>query len=117
MKIKFQADNDLDEDILHALLRLDSGIDFQTSPAAGLHLGTSDDQVLEIAAQQGRVLVTHDQRTMPHHFADFLAGNNSSPGVIIISRKLSIGQAAQQLHSIWETIEAEAIVDSIRRIP
>jgi hypothetical protein len=44
----------------------------------------SDPDVLGIAASQGRILVTHDFRTMPKHFADFLAAGGSSPGVFLV---------------------------------
>lgn len=35
--------------------------------------GMSGPDVLGIAASQGRILVTHDFRTMPKQFAEFLA--------------------------------------------
>jgi hypothetical protein len=66
MKIRFQADADLNEDIVLGLLRLEPSIDFQTADEAGLR-GLSDDLVLKRAAEEGRVLATHDRRTMPRH--------------------------------------------------
>ncbi len=116
MKIKYQADNDLDEDIIEAVANLNPAIDFQTATAVGLHLGFPDDQVLAIAAAEGRLLVSHDRRTMPLHFAQFIV-NQSSPGVFIVSRKLSIGEAADWLLLIWEASEAEEYVNTIHHIP
>ncbi len=72
MKIRFQADADLNEIILTALLRREPSIDFQTATTAGLS-GRSDTDVLALAADRGRLLVTHDRRTMPNHFAAFVA--------------------------------------------
>jgi len=46
MKIRFQADNDLDHRIIAAIKRLNPVIDFQTAPSLGLHLGVPDEQVL-----------------------------------------------------------------------
>ncbi len=60
MKLQFQADNDLDQRIVVATKRLDAAIDFQTAPAAQLH-DVDDEQVLALAAEQGRVLVSHDR--------------------------------------------------------
>jgi hypothetical protein len=37
MKLRFQADNDLDQRIVTAVKRLDPSIDFQTAPAIRLH--------------------------------------------------------------------------------
>ncbi len=116
MKIRFQADNDFDERIIRALLRLNPAIDFQTAPAVGFHLGTPDDQVLAVAADEGRILVSHDLKTMPNHFAQFIP-NRSSPGVIIVSQSLPIGEATYLLLLIWEASEAEEYINSIHRLP
>ena len=116
MKIQFQADNDLDHRIIAATRRLDPAIDFQTAPELGLHTGVSDDQVLALAAEQGRILVSHDRKTMPDHFELFIA-SNTSPGLIIISQTLSIGRAAEWLHLIWAASEAEEYVNSIYSLP
>lgn len=64
MKVRFQADADLNQILLKATLRREPGIDFQTAHAARL-VALSDNQVLAIAAAEGRVLVTHDRKTMP----------------------------------------------------
>ena len=72
MKIRFQADADLNQKIVLATLRHEPALEFQTATEAGL-LGLADPKVY-------RILVTHDGRTIPHHFADFLQ-RNDSPGV------------------------------------
>lgn len=115
MKIRFQADNDFNEHILHAVKRVNPQIDFQTAPEGGLHLGVPDDKVLEFAAAEGRILVSHDFKTMPDHFAEFIA-KQTSPGVILISQKLSIRKAIDGLLLVWEASGAEEYVDRIYRI-
>jgi hypothetical protein len=37
--------------------------------------GMSDPEVLACAASLGRILVTHDVRTMPKHFGNFVSSN------------------------------------------
>jgi uncharacterized protein YbjT (DUF2867 family) len=69
--IRFQADADLDHDIVVAVRRRELAVDF-ASAADSVLAGLSDPEVLEIAAQHNRVLVTHDRRTMPGHFRDRL---------------------------------------------
>ena len=54
MKIKFQADEDLNQNIISAVLRINSKIDFQTATNADLK-GLTDKQVLEFAANQKRM--------------------------------------------------------------
>ncbi len=116
MKIKYQADNDFNGIIIRTVKKLAPEIDFQIAPKAGLHLGTPDGQVLKIAAQEGRLLVSHDRKTMPTHFANFIA-SQSSPGVLIVSRKLTIAQAAEWLILFWSDSEAEEHVNSLTHIP
>jgi precorrin-6B methylase 1 len=116
MRPRFQADNDLDQRIVVACLRLNPSIDFQTAPAAGLH-GLPDEEVLAYAAGEGRVLVSHDRKTMPAHFARFLAAGETSPGLIIVSTKLPVGRAAEEIHLLWEASAAEEYVNSIYNLP
>ncbi len=105
MKIRFQADNDLDQRIVVATRRLDPAIDFRTAIASGLH-GVPDPGVLALASQQSRTLVSHDRRTLPDAFRGFIESHTSS-GVIIVSQKLAIGTAAELLYLLWVASEAE----------
>ena len=115
MKLRYQADNDLDQRIVTATRRLDPLIDFQTAPAMGLHKA-DDPDVLALAAREGRVLVSHDRRTMPGHFRAFLL-TQESPGLIIVSRRLSIGRAAEYLQLLWAASEAEEYRNIIYDLP
>ena len=90
MKIRFQADADLNEDIVSGVVRRHPEIDFQTATEGGLS-GLRDEDVLKIAASKGRILVSHDWKTMPDRFGKFLK-MRSSPGVLIIPQRLSISE-------------------------
>jgi hypothetical protein len=72
MKVSFLADVNVDERIVSVVLRAEPSISFLTAAEAGLH-GLPDPKVLEIAAEEGRVLVTHDRKTMPYVFGEFIA--------------------------------------------
>ena len=115
MKIRFQADADLKESIVSAIIRHEPAIDFQTAKAAGLY-GLLDDKVLAIAAQEGRVLVSHDRRTMPRHFADFIA-TTISPGLLIIAQNFPFAAAVEELYLIWAIMEAEQWINQIASLP
>lgn len=82
MQIRFQADYDFNKKIVRALRQRYSTMDFRTGHDAGFE-GLPDEQVLEISARDGRILVSHDVNTMPVHFANFIA-NQDSPGLILI---------------------------------
>jgi predicted nuclease of predicted toxin-antitoxin system len=115
MKIQFQADADLNQLILLATVRREPSIDFQTAGAAGL-ANRRDQEVLAIAAQEGRVLVTHDQKTMPRHFAEFIA-TETSPGLLVVPQHLAIASAVEDLLLIWFTTEAEEWINRISFLP
>lgn len=115
MKIKFLADADLSHLIIAALKRREPGVDFQTAHQAEIE-GLPDPQVLEIAARLGRVLVTHDRRTMPIHFGEFIK-QNESPGVFIVSQKLPPAEVAEELLLIWSATEEEEWVGRISSLP
>jgi hypothetical protein len=66
MKIRFQADNDLNQNIVRDLRRRDLRIDFQTAHEANIR-DLSDEAVLAAAASEGRILVSHDRRTRPSY--------------------------------------------------
>src|SRR6266480_7495678 len=105
MKIRFQADADLNEDIVSGVVRRVPEIDFQTATKAGLS-GRHDEQVLEVAASEGRILVSHDWETMPYHFAEFIA-TGSSPDVLIVPQHPGVGAAIEESLMIWFVSEAE----------
>jgi hypothetical protein len=99
LKIRFQADADIDPDIRKGLLRREASIDFQ--PAAGtIPDGTLHPEVLAIAADDDRVLVSGDLRTMCVHFQNFIA-TRESPGVLLIPSSRSIGAAIEGLLFVW----------------
>ncbi len=115
MKVRFQADADLNLAIVKATLRREPDIDFQTAHVAGLS-GLYDRDVLALAAQAGRLLITHDRKTMPRHFADFIMQKTSS-GLLVVSQKLPIRVVVDDLLLIWETSDAEEWINQIQSLP
>lgn len=115
MMVRYQADTDLNQAIVTGVLRREPTIDFQTAFAARLE-GIKDPEVLQIAARQERILVSHDRKTMPLEFAEFITSNQSS-GVIIVSRKLPIEVVIEELILIWSASDAEEWVNRIAKLP
>ncbi|HEV7403043.1 MAG TPA: DUF5615 family PIN-like protein [Chthoniobacteraceae bacterium] len=115
MKLRLQADADFNQRIVAGVLRLEPAIDLLSSNESSL-AGRPDPEVLTYCAEEQRTLLTHDQRTMPHHFATFLA-QSSSPGVMIVPQLMPIGEAVHEIYRAWADSEAEDWVDSIRRLP
>ncbi len=116
MPVRFQADADLHYPIVVGLRRLQPAIDFQSADEAGLR-GLSDEAVLALAAQEGRVLVTHDARTLPATFAQRLAEGQRNAGVIIIPKRTSYRAAIEALLLVWEASDAQEWIDLLDFFP
>jgi uncharacterized protein DUF5615 len=115
VKIKFQADADFNQTIIYALQRREPAIEFQTADEAQIR-GLPDPEVLAIAAREGRIPVSHDHHTMPLHFANFIA-SQQSPGVFLFSQNLPIGIAVEELSMIWAVSEAEEWLNTLQYLP
>jgi predicted nuclease of predicted toxin-antitoxin system len=92
MRVRFQADADLDGRIVRGLRRVAPEIDIRTAADAGL----ADPEVLQIAADTGRILVSQDRRTMPAHFARYTA-TALSAGVVLLREAIPIAIAIEEL--------------------
>ena len=114
--IRFQADADLDHDIVVAVQRREPAVDFASAADSGL-IGLPDPDVLEIAARQDRILVTHDRRTMPGHFRDRLNEGESSPGVFIVSQCAPIGPDVEAIVMVWAVSDAAEWRDQVFHLP
>ena len=63
MRIRFQADADLDGRILRGLRRVAPEVDVQTAAEAGL-AALEDSEVLRLAAEAGRILLSQDRSSV-----------------------------------------------------
>ena len=116
MSIRFQADNDLKFGIVKAVRRREPAIDFASAHDAGLE-GVGDPEVLERAAGEHRVLVSHDRRTMLDHFRNHLVAGKSSPGVLVVSQGASIGLVAEAIVYIWSLSDPSELRNQAHYLP
>lgn len=91
-------------------------MDFLSANDAELE-GLPDPDVLTRAADEDRILVTHDLKTMPHHLGRFLQTGRSSPGVLLVPQYVPVGDVIDELVLIWAASEAEEWKNRILRIP
>ena len=115
MKITFLADADFNDDVVKGVLRRGPAIDFRGAASAGLR-GRTDLEVLAIAASEGRVLVTHDRKTKPRAFGEFIM-KTTSPGVFVIAQKADLLAAIEALVLVWAVSEAGEWVNRICALP
>ncbi len=78
--------------------------------------GIRDPEVLAFAADEGRILVSHDFQTMPKHFRQFTQ-RRRSPGVLLVRQDLPVGEAIDTLLLIWEASEPDEWVNRLCLVP
>ena len=109
--LRLLIDQDPDHVILRALLLRVQNLDVITAHQAGLS-NASDPELLAWAAEQERVVITHDRRTMPYHATSRIARAEKIAGIIIVSRQLPVSRVIDDLEIIvscsdmveWENI-------------
>jgi hypothetical protein len=115
MKVLYQADNDLRKAIVPGSIRRTPQMNFRSAQAARLD-GVPDPEVLAFAADEGRILVSHDFQTMPKHFQQF-TWHRRSPGALLVRQDLPVGEAIETLLLIWEASEADEWVNRLCLVP
>ena len=115
MRPRFVADADFNHKIIVGLRRREPSVDFLSAHDGGM-VGLPDPDVIGVAADAGRVLVSHDRKTMPGHFAKFRETRSGS-GIIIVSQSLDIGVAIEDLLLIWAATDAEDWVNRLGFVP
>lgn len=110
--LRLAADKNLISNIVRGLLRRDAKIDIVRIQDAGLS-GADDPRVLAWAAAEGRILVTHDGRTVPRYASQRIEEGQSMPGVFLVPQSISVGQAIDDillLCECWSAAEWEGLV-------
>ena len=108
-------DENLNHRILRGLLRSVPHMDY-TLVAAGLK-GADDPAVLELAAGQGRIFVTHDLRTVPKHAYERVKAGLPMTGVIAVPDDLPIGRAIADLGLLVECATAAELQSLVVYLP
>jgi hypothetical protein len=105
--MRLVADENFNNDILRGLLRRRPGLDIVRIQDVGM-LGAEDPDVLEWAAREGRVLLTHDVSTITRYAYERIQSGQPMPGVFEISPAVPIGVAIEDLLLLAEcSLEGE----------
>jgi hypothetical protein len=87
------------------------------APKKRLRKDGTTSSVLEFAAEEERILVSHDVSTMPIHFAEIMTQRASSPGVILLPQSMPIGDAIDEIILIWAASDASEWRNKISWLP
>jgi hypothetical protein len=105
--IRFLVDEDFDNDILRGLVRRLPDLDIVRVQDVDL-AGSKDPEVLEWAAQERRVLLTHDVSTMTAEAAERIRAGRPMPGLFAVPQSLPVGKAIEDIVLIAEcSLEGE----------
>jgi hypothetical protein len=91
-------------------------LDAVTAFEIGMNEAT-DPQLLTWAAQEGRIIITHDRRTMPTHAADLMSSGKHIAGLFVVLRSLPLHQVIDDLELMITCSENDEWVNIIRYLP
>lgn len=94
--LRLAADENFDNNIVRGLLRRRPDLDIVRVQDAGLS-AADDPSVLEWAASEGRVLLTHDVSTLTGHAYARVHAGLPLPGVFEVSPDLPIRRAIEDI--------------------
>jgi hypothetical protein len=97
----FLADENLNNDIVRGLQRRYPRVDLVRVQDVGL-AAVDDRVVLEWAADNQRVVLTHDVSTMTRYAYERIRDGKSMPGVFEIGRHVSVGVAIEEINLLAE---------------
>lgn len=114
--LKLVSDENFNRDILRGLFRRRPELDVVRVQDVGLNT-TSDLDILAWAADEGRILLTHDRDTMPNFAYQWVRAGQSMPGVFLVSDLIPTGQAVDEILLADECLPPEECTDLVRFFP
>jgi hypothetical protein len=114
--MRFLADENFNGDILHGLLQANPDLDILRVQDTEMYR-TPDPQLLEWAAQENRILITHDKKTIPGHAFERVAAGLFMPGVIEIKRDEPLSELIAGLLFLMEAGLPEDFENQVRYVP
>ena len=94
--LRFAIDENFNDDIVRGLLRRQPDLDVVRVREVNL-AGADDPAVLDWAAREDRVLLTHDVATRTRFAFERIQAGEPLPGVFEVSRSVPIGLAIEEL--------------------
>lgn len=114
--IRFATDENIDRRLIAGLMRRVPRIDLGRLQDAGLS-GANDPTVLEWAASEGRILLSHDLATMSQAAYNRVALGLTMPGVFLIRDTLPLAVVLDDLAIVAEFSLDEEWKDRVHYLP
>src|SRR5438105_14604057 len=114
--LRLATDENFDHDILRELLRQRPDLDLLRVQEVGL-LHADDPVILQWAAQEDRILLTHDKKTMTKYAYDRLRADQPMPGVLVVNREAAIGKIVEDILTQLEASLAGEWEGQVKYVP
>lgn len=103
---RFLADHNLHDAISRGLKRKKPDLDVVLVRDLGLS-EAEDSDILQLAATENRIVLTHDRQTMTRYANDRVHTGKRMPGLFVIETPSAIGAVIEDLLTIVEVTEPE----------
>ena len=94
--LRLLADENFNGDIVRGLLLREPDLDLVRVQVFDL-AGADDPDILAWAAENNRIVLTHDRATMPDYAYQRVAAGAAMPGVFIVNDRFPVGRAIQEI--------------------
>jgi hypothetical protein len=114
--LRLAADENFNNDIVRGVRRRSAEVDIVRVQDAGL-TSADDPTILEWAAQNGRVVLTHDVTTMTRFAYDRVRDGKAMPGVFEVSGQVPIAVAVEDILLLAECSLEDEWEGQVRYLP
>jgi predicted nuclease of predicted toxin-antitoxin system len=114
--VRLLVDENFNQHIADGLVVRDPSLDLLHVRDVGL-ASIADPAILEWAAEQDRVLLTHDRQTIPAFAYGRVSAGQPMPGVFLVSDDMSVGQAIDEILLAVHCLSPDECRDIVRFFP
>lgn len=114
--IRLLIDENFNHRILRGLKLRQPKIDYLVVQQTEMQ-GSSDPRLLAWAAEQDRLLLTHDLKTIPKYAYQRVESGLPMCGVIVLPKDLPIGQAIEELLVVINCLEPGELTNRVINLP
>ncbi|MBN3941069.1 MAG: DUF5615 family PIN-like protein [Nostoc sp.] len=114
--LKFLADENFDNTVVRGLFRRSPEIDVVRVQDLGLS-GKDDPTILDWAAQEGRILLTHDVSTITRYAYERVRQGQTMPGVIEVSLDTPVGRVIEDILVLVECSQEGELEGQVQYLP
>jgi len=114
--LRLLTDENFNQDIVRGLNRRLPNLDLLSVRDVGL-TGTPDPLILNWAAQNDRVLITHDKKTMTKYGEQLVMRGEPMAGVVLVPKRLRMSRAIDDLQLVIECYSQSQMHDRIEYLP